>query len=309
MIYSMNKLAIGVDIGGSHITCMAVDLENNQPIVELFERNQVDSLSTKEGILSSWAAALKLLIDKLPLNQLVGIGLAMPGPFDYLNGIALFKGVKKFDSLYGVDVKKEIQDRLGLSSDFPVRFLNDATCFAIGESWLGKASDYKKVIAITLGTGFGTAFINNGLPVTEGKGVPKEGCLYHVPFKKSIADEYFSTRWFIKEYKSKSGQNIKGVNELVKITETSEEAMEVFEQFGENMGEFMLKWIKDFKADCIIIGGNISKSYGLFQRNLNTKLIKGGTTIPIFISELDEKAALIGSAKLCDLEFYKLLIK
>lgn len=305
----MNKLAIGVDIGGSHITCMAVDLETNQPIYEFFERNPVDSLSTKEDILNSWVAALKVLIDKLPSNQLVGIGLAMPGPFDYLNGIALFKGVKKFDSLYGVDVKKEIQDRLDLPSDFPVRFLNDATCFAIGESWLGKSSNYKKVIAITLGTGFGTAFINDGLPVTEGEDVPKEGCLYHVPFKESIADAYFSTRWFIQEYKSKSGQNIKGVNELVKIAETSKMALEVFEQFGENLGDFMLQWIKVFNAECIIIGGNISKSYGLFQNTLNMKLIEGGTTIPIFISELDEKAALIGSAKLCDSEFYKLLIK
>lgn len=305
----MNKLAIGVDIGGSHITCMAVDLETNQPIYEFFERNPVDSLSTKEDILNSWVAALKVLIDKLPSNQLVGIGLAMPGPFDYLNGIALFKGVKKFDSLYGVDVKKEIQDRLDLPSDFPVRFLNDATCFAIGESWLGKSSNYKKVIAITLGTGFGTAFINDGLPVTEGEDVPKEGCLYHVPFKESIADAYFSTCWFIQEYKSKSGQNIKGVNELVKIAETSKMALEVFEQFGENLGDFMLQWIKVFNAECIIIGGNISKSYGLFQNTLNMKLIEGGTTIPIFISELDEKAALIGSAKLCDSEFYKLLIK
>ena len=305
----MNKLAIGVDIGGSHITCMAVDLETNQPIYEFFERNPVDSLSKKEDILNSWAAALKVLIDKLPSNQLVGIGLAMPGPFDYLNGIALFKGVKKFDSLYGVDVKREIQDRLGLPPDFPVRFLNDATCFAIGESWLGKSSIYKKVIAITLGTGFGTAFINDGLPVTEGEGVPKEGCLYHVPFKESIADEYFSTRWFIKEYKSKSGQNIKGVNELVKIAETSKLALEVFEQFGENLGEFMLQWIMGFNAECIIIGGNISKSYGLFQKNLNMKMINGEASVPIFISELDEKAALIGSAKLCDSEFYKLLIK
>ncbi len=305
----MNKLAIGVDIGGSHITCMAVDLETNQPMYEFFERNLVDSLSTKENILNSWAAALKVLIDKLPSNQLVGIGLAMPGPFDYLNGIALFKGVKKFDSLYGVDVKMEIQDRLDLPSDFPVRFLNDATCFAIGDSWLGKSSNYKKVIAITLGTGFGTAFINDGLPVTKGEDVPKEGCLYHVPFKESIADAYFSTRWFIQEYKSKSGQNIKGVNELVKIAETSKLALEVFEQFGENLGDFMLQWIKVFNAECIIIGGNISKSYGLFQNALNMKLIEGGTTIPIFISELDEKAALIGSAKLCDSEFYKLLIK
>lgn len=305
----MDKLAIGVDIGGSHITCMAVDLETNQPMLELFERNPVDSLSTKDDILSSWAAALKVLMGKLESNRLTGIGFAMPGPFDYLKGIALFKGVKKFDSLYGVDVKKELQDRLGLPSDFPIRFLNDATCFAIGESWFGKSSKYNKVIAITLGTGFGTAFINGGLPVTEGEGVPEEGCLYHVPFKESIADEYFSTRWFIKEYRSKSGQDIKGVYELAKIAETSKQALEVFEQFGENLGNFMLQWIKDFNAECIIIGGNISKSYGLFQNNLNMKLIKGGISIPIFISELNEKAALIGSAKLCDPEFYKRLIK
>ena len=59
----MNKLAIGVDIGGSHITCMIVDLETSQPMYEFFERNPVDCLSTKEDILNSWAAALKVLIE------------------------------------------------------------------------------------------------------------------------------------------------------------------------------------------------------------------------------------------------------
>lgn len=78
----------------------------------------------------------------------------MPGPFDYLNGIAWFNAeVQKFEHLYGVDIKSKLRNRLDLAPDFLIRFLNDASCFAIGEAWLGEAANYERFIAITVGTG------------------------------------------------------------------------------------------------------------------------------------------------------------
>jgi len=74
----------------------------------------------------------------------------MPGPFDYRKGIAWFEGVQKFESLYGVNIGDEIRHRLQLSKQTPVRFLNDASCFAIGEAWLGKASQHERMLALTL---------------------------------------------------------------------------------------------------------------------------------------------------------------
>jgi glucokinase len=302
----MQKLSMGIDIGGSHITCQFFDIKTNKLIPGSKVRVEVDGNTSKESILESWVKAIQQTISTQKINELAGIGFAMPGPFDYLNGIAWFdKNVDKFHDLHGVDIKTELLQRLDLPGDFPIRFLNDAASFAVGVANVEPASKYKRIIALTLGTGFGTTFIKNGLPVAGEDGIPDDGFLYHIPFQKSIADEYFSTRWFLNEFKNQTGKEISGVKELVELTEKEDTAKELFALFGTNLGDFLQPWIQKFNAECIVLGGNISKSYPLFESALKSEFKKSGIQPEIVISELDENAALIGSACLCDNAFYK----
>ncbi len=92
--------------------------------------------------------------------------------------------------------------------------MNDASAFAVGEAWAGSASGSNRSLAITFGTGFGSAFISNKIPVVDGPEVPRIGCVYHLPYKDGIADDYFSTRWFLGRYKAITGKELKGVKEL-----------------------------------------------------------------------------------------------
>ncbi|MCA1760855.1 MAG: ROK family protein, partial [Bacteroidales bacterium] len=244
---------------------------------------------------------------KLP--SLSGIGFAMPGPFDYRNGMAWFEGVQKFENLYGVNIREEIQNRLDLPHEFPVRFLNDAACFAVGEAWMGEASDYRRIIALTMGTGFGTTFIKNKLPVAGTERIPEDGFLYHVPFRSSIADDYFSTRWFLQAYFEKTGKKIHGVKELAEKAPHEAIVAKLFKNFGWNLGEFLAPWIKQFNAGCLVLGGNISKSFSLFKTEMEQQFEKSGVNPAICLSKPEEEAALFGSAKLCDDSFYSDLIK
>ena len=41
---------------------------------------------------------------KIPVNEVKAIGIAIPGPFDYVNGICLIKGVAKYENLYGFNI-------------------------------------------------------------------------------------------------------------------------------------------------------------------------------------------------------------
>ena len=306
----MKKLAIGADIGGSHITCQIFDIENQIQCENSLVRISVDSRGSKNEIIASWAEAIKKTAKTVGLNNLAGIGFAMPGPFDYPNGIAWFNAeVHKFEHLYGVHVKSELRNHLGLALDFPIRFLNDASCFAIGEAWLGEAANYERIIAITLGTGFGTTFIKNRLPVAGVDGIPDNGFLYHIPFQNSIADDYFSTRWFLKEYSEKTGMEISDVKELADLAKTDSKISGIFEKFGENLGGFIVPWIEKFNADCIVLGGNISKSYPLFKNKMQEQFKKYQLQTAICLSKTDETAALFGSAKLCDDNFYRKIIQ
>ncbi len=302
------KIAVGIDIGGSHITCQLFNLETNCLIDNAKVRITVDSSGSKESILNSWTVAIKKTISKIEIQNLAGIGFAMPGPFDYKNGIAWFdKNVQKFQNLHGVNIRTEIIQRLELPSNFPVRFLNDAAAFAVGEANVKPASDFNRIIALTIGTGFGSTFIKNGLPVAGIDGIPDDGFLYHIPFQNGIADDYFSTRWFLGEYKKQTGVTVSGVKELAKLAETDKNANYLFSSFGYNLGSFLILWIQKFKTDCIVIGGNISKSFSLFEKEMQNQFKKNGIKIPVFQSTLDEDAALIGSAKLCNDNFYSKL--
>ncbi len=187
----MKKYAIGADIGGSHISAVLVDMETGRIVPESAAEQKVNNQASAAEILDDRAKALRQTMTFVPIGELAGIGFAMPGPFDYKTGVALLKNVAKYDSLYGINVGYELKKRLNLPAEMPFRYLNDALSFAVGECWAGKASGYKNVVAITLGTGFGSAFLTNGVPVIEGDRVPKMGYVYHIPYEKGIADDYF----------------------------------------------------------------------------------------------------------------------
>ncbi len=304
----MEKIAVGIDIGGSHITCQLFNLSTNRLIDGSKIRVVVDSGGSKNSILESWVDAIQQTISTKNIHQPEGIGFAMPGPFDYKNGTAWFdKNVKKFQNLHGVNVRAEIIRLLALPDNFPVRFLNDAAAFAVGEANVKPASEFNRMIALTIGTGFGSTFIKNGLTVAGVDGIPDDGFLYHIPFQNGIADDYFSTRWFLNEYKKQTGETISGVKELVNLAETNKNATRLFSTFGNNMGSFLIPWIQTFDTECIVLGGNISKSFSLFEKEMQNQFKKNGIKIPVFKSALDEDAALIGSAKLCDDNFYSKL--
>ena len=305
----MENIALGTDIGGSHITCQLINLDTNTLLVGTRKRIHVDSRAPGNDILKGWTAALTAAAGPLPITSLAGIGFAMPGPFDYPGGTAWFRGVEKFENLYGINIRKEIHDRLHLPGSFRVRFFNDASCFAIGETWLGHASGFERVIAVTIGTGFGSTFISNKVPVRSADGIPEDGFLYNVPFGNSIADDYFSTRWFLKKYTAMTGKQAVNVEGLLDIIDKEKAVRDIFNEFGNNLGTFLGPWIKKFNAGCVVMGGNISKSHMLFQTELESGFHRCGVRPVVYVSSMEEDAALYGSARLCDDSFYSRLME
>ncbi len=300
----LKKYAIGADIGGSHISTVLVDMETGNLLERSRAEQTVDNQASAYEILDSWAAAIRRTIACAPIQELAGIGFAMPGPFDYKNGIALLKNVAKYESLYGINVGDALKKLLNLPAEMPFRYLNDALSFAVGECWTGKASGYKNVVAITLGTGFGSAFLAGGVPVIEGADVPEKGYVYHIPYKNGIADDYFSTRWFVNEYETRTGERCKGVKEIADRAVNGSEAKALFEDFGSDLGLFLSPILKAFGADCLVIGGNISGAYSLFGPSLVSVLKNQSLSVPIFCSELMESAAMVGCSRLLDKNFW-----
>jgi len=305
MSTSLQNIAIGVDIGGSHITAVAVDMDGHRIISGSRAESTVDNKAEADEILTVWTDTLKRVLTGIQIFNLRGIGFAMPGPFDYVKGICLIRGVPKYEKLYGVNVGKAVSSRLGLPCDCRVRFMNDASSFAVGEAWAGKAAGSRKMMAITLGTGFGSAFLDDRIPVVEGNRVPKMGCVYHLPFGNGIADDYFSTRWFTSRFVEVTGREAAGVKEVAGEAERLPEVLDLFTEFGTSLGAFLAPWLKRFEAEILVIGGNISHAWTLFGPSFENELGKAGCRTSVTISELKEDAALMGSAYLFDEGFWK----
>ena len=303
----MKKYAIGADIGGSHISSVLVDMETGRMIPESLAEQKVNNQASADEILNDWALALRKTMNSATIDELSGIGFAMPGPFDYKTGVALMKNVAKYDSLYGINVGNELKKLLQLPAEMPFRYLNDALSFAVGECWTGKATGYNNVVAITLGTGFGSAFLTNGVPVIEGDRVPKMGYVYHIPYENGIADDYFSTRWFIKEYFLRSGIQVSGVKEIADRVNHDPIARQIFEHFGTAIGNFLAPLLSKFGAECLVIGGNISGAYPLFGPSFESALGDQNVNVKTVISELMESAAMAGSSRLLDDRFWRVI--
>lgn len=295
---STQKYTIGVDIGGSHITCMAMDMIEKKIIKETLKRENLSHTDTTENIFRTWAKAINECIQEVGYEHVKGIGFAIPGPFNYREGISMMQ--HKYPNLFQLHIPTELKKYL-IKNDLPMRFLNDASAFAVGVSWIGKGKNYPNVVVITLGTGFGSAYIQEGLPIISGDAVAPEGCFWHVPFKDGIADDYFSTRWFTQAYEKLTKTPIKGVKEII-ATDKSEQ---LFNEFGVNLGEFITPWLTKFEADILIMGGNISLAYPHFQNALEQTLSKHSCSVKIEISDLMEDAAIAGASRLFEEEFWQ----
>jgi len=302
----MNKnIAIGTDIGGSHISCAAIDLVSGKIIRNTLTERSVDNQAQANDIITTWTQALSAVLEKVPLENVKGIGFAMPGPFDYVKGISYIRGVAKYENLYGINITDAISNSFGVKDGFLIRFMNDASSFAVGEAWAGSAANFNRSLSITLGTGFGSAFICNRIPIVDGPEVPKLGCIYHIPYKDGIADDYFSTRGLLSRYKKLTGKELSGVKELAAMALTDKAVKDLFTDFGDSAGLFLAPWLKKFKAEILVIGGNISHAYNLFGDVFEERLKKENCFCEVAISKLKEDAALLGSAYLLDDVFWK----
>lgn len=279
------SIVLGVDIGGSHITTALVDLNTRKLITDSKKRRWVDSGAEAQQICNEWFELMEAIL-KENGDSAVQIGIAIPGPFNYEEGISLMQEQGKFKHLYGLNIKNLLAQRLGTDAA-AIRFMNDAACFLQGEVFTGAAKDYRRVFGLTLGTGLGSAMC------VDGKAYDAD--LWKSPFKEGMAEDYLSTRWFVKRYQELSGETIAGVKEL--LEEGNGDLIEIiFGEFTQNLASFLVPNINKLQPAAIVFGGNISNASARFFPALQALLKEQQMDVEIYQSLLNEDASLIGAA-------------
>ncbi len=292
---------IGLDIGGTNIKSGVV-LENRNILNDNI--NMCSSLANedKNTILNNIFNIIENEFNSYNYGNLLGIGIGFPGPFDYEHGICKIKNINKYESIYNVNIKDEILNFINNSNiknridkNFNILFENDATLFALGELEINQILKNNKCLAICIGTGCGSTYLENGKVIKNGKDIGENGWIYNIAFKDSIIDDYISARGIINFYNNISNIKVDNVKDISLKYNIDKNSNITFDNFGEDFANALNIVLKDFDAKNIIIGGQISKSYNLFK-NTFIKNLKYNTNI--YLSQDTSKSTLIGSMAL-----------
>ncbi|MGA7341320.1 MAG: ROK family protein [Terracidiphilus sp.] len=285
---------LAYDIGGSHATAGIVDYGSLAVIC--VRSRPIDSSGPANSILDELHALGEGVIAEARQLGVTtrGIGVAMPGPFDYEHGISLLQ--HKYASLYRMDLRRELGNRFGIAESTIV-FLNDAQAFLLGECHAGAAKNLRRCIGLTLGTGVGSAFSMDGDIVENGPAVPPGGEIYCLPWTGGTVEDTISTRAIQKRYRELSGES-RTVKEICMAAQHDCNAALAMREFGGSLGLVVQDLCMAFRPDAIVLGGEISRSADLFV--LSAAASAGNGTGDLFrVSELFNDAPLVGAAVRC----------
>jgi glucokinase len=280
----MNLLVF--DVGGSHIAGALCEPESLR--LSTHSSVTVDSNGDEESFY--WAIReLAHNLSKGEQAHIAGMSFAFPGPFDYTEGVSQL--VHKFAALNGKNLRTALATRFHLEPA-RIQFVNDADAFLLGEMSQVPATRAGNTVGITLGTGVGSAFAVHGKIVRNGAGVPPDGEIWNIPWQSGIVEDAISTRALQGAYEQRTGRR-PSVREMAESCPSDHDALAVFEQFGQTLGDVLESVAAQFRPSTVIFGGAISRSAPLF---LPFAAQRFGGSRTLQVSTLFEEAALYGAA-------------
>lgn len=266
------KEYICLDVGGTEIKTACVDESGKltQPLRHFPARAGENA----ENLLAHFAGIIRET-NPAP-EKSAGIRLAFPGPFDYERGICLMQGLAKYDALYGLDLRRELGNRLGVEPE-GIRFANDASAFALGEMGFGAARGSERALFVCIGTGCGSGFGLNGVLAPRGTpGVPDSGYIYDAPFLDARIDDYLSRRGLMGLTREHLGEALDGKALAQRVLEGDSQARHCFREFGVRLRDALIPFLDGFRPEVVCLGGQIMKSGAFFLEPLEAECGRRG---------------------------------
>lgn len=284
-----------VDVGGSSLkanvartdealTCFILD----QPFVL-----DLDTSQDFDGILRSFGKLFSRLeaayLEKTGSSGadavVEGLGLAFPGPFDYVHLVSYMENLAKYEALYGKPLEEPLkktlqasQKSLRLSSPIRIFAQNDARVFTLGAWVLDGEKTYKRIGGFTLGTGCGSGFIYDGRWLCDEPdalfnsiGLPVDGYVYPLDLAGQRTDDVLSARGLL-DLAKKEGLDINKAIDLKLLgDQASPAALKVYADFGSYLEKLLFENLKDYPLDRAYLGGRIAGSFSWMKEGFGRK--------------------------------------
>lgn len=281
-----------IEVGGTHVTAALVNIVSSTATIAdgTESRAPLNSDGTAAEIIDQIVRTARTLAAPPGAHW----GVAIPGPFDYVRGIARYHGVGKFDALNGTDFGQLLRDDLNADA---VSFLNDADAFLLGEWRFGAARGHDRCAGITLGTGIGSAFLADGIPQATGQNVPPGGradllWIHGKPLEDTVSRRAIRAAYRARTHQENDGGADPDVDQIAALARDGEPVAtsvlnDAFTQLGATLGP----WLTRFGATIVVAGGAMTRSWDIIGPPLLAKI-----SVPVVLAAYPRDAALLGAA-------------
>jgi glucokinase len=276
-----SKAVIGVDLGGTNVR--AGRIVGGKMAAR--SARAISAHGPQDLVLQEIRETIDAVID----GQVSAIGIGVPSLVDLAKGIVYT--VENIPSWKEVPLKKILEQSFGL----PVHVNNDANCFALGEFHFGAGRGCRHLVGMVLGTGLGAGII------IEGKLYCGHNCgageIGKIGFKEHTIEYYCSGQFFRHRY------GMDGAMLSEKARHGDAQALEIFADFGDNLGQAVMIALYAYDPEMIVLGGSVSQAWPFFEKTLQRRLV--AFTYPHALARVAIQPArtpeisILGAAALC----------
>jgi glucokinase len=267
----MSTSVLGVDIGGTKVAAGPVN-EAGEILCNV--RVPMVADGTAEDAMACVHQAIQSALESTP-EPVHAIGISSPGPLDPKKGVIL--KTPNLPCWRDFPIREETRKKYGL----PVRLENDANAAGLAEAIWGAGQNYDSIFYATIGTGVGTAIIQNKHIFHGRSGAAAEGGHMTIDFnapvrcgcgKKGCLESMVSGPAIAARAGQKLEREEREISSLRMLSNngklTTQAVFDAFEKrdpFAEQIirevGELLSIWLGNIvdllEPDAIIIGGGV----------------------------------------------------
>jgi len=260
------RFRIGVDLGGSKIEAVALD---GGGAVRARRR-----VATPGGDYAATIAVIATLVGAIEreIGVAAPVGIGIPGTV-----VAHTGRVKNANStwLIGRSLPRDVEAALGR----PVRFANDANCFALSEAVDGAAAGFATVFGVILGTGVGGGIAVNGQVLVGANGIAGEWGHNPLPWpqpeewpgpscycgRSGCIETFLSGPGLAADHRNRHGGALGAPEIAARAAAGDPECRATLDRYTERLARALAAIINVVDPDAIVLGGGLSAVAPLYR--------------------------------------------
>ena len=262
-------LRIGIDLGGSKIEAAAIDRQGDIRARRRIATPAGDYHGTVAAIAGLVAAIESEIGARAPAAS---VGIGIPGTIVAATGL-----VKNANStwLNHRPLGRDVEAALGR----PVRFANDADCFALSEASDGAASGCGTVFGVILGTGVGGGIVigghllvginaiagewgHNPLPAPLPDELPGPSCYCG---RSGCIETFLSGPGLAADHRHHTGQDRAGPQIAADAAAGDRDSRMTLDRYADRLARALAGVINLIDPDAIVLGGGLSSLEFLYD--------------------------------------------